>query len=52
MIGKEYNPAEVENLIQESWVQNNSYKASPSKTKEKFYCLSTVSYTHLRAHET
>ena len=40
MSGKEYNPAEVENLIQESWVQNNSYKASPSKTKEKFYCLS------------
>ena len=25
----EYNPAEVENIIQESWKKNNSYKIFP-----------------------
>ena len=44
MSAKEYNPAEIENLIQESWKKNNSYKASPSETKEKFYCLSMFPY--------
>ena len=33
MSAKEYNPAEVENLIQESWKRDNSYKASPSETQ-------------------
>ena len=37
---KEYDPKKIENLIQESWKLNNSYKAKVSKTKEKFYCLS------------
>ena len=39
MSAKEYNPAEIENIIQELWKQNDAYKESISETKEKFYCL-------------
>jgi len=47
---KEYNPAKIENLIQESWKENDSYKATPSKTKEKFYCLSMFPYPSGELH--
>ena len=46
----EYNPAEIENTIQESWKENNSYKATPSKTKNKFYCLSMFPYPSGKLH--
>ena len=46
----EYNPAEIENTIQELWKENNSYKATPSKTKNKFYCLSMFPYPSGKLH--
>tara|TARA_Y100000739_G_C20359902_1_gene351694 strand:+ start:523 stop:636 length:114 start_codon:yes stop_codon:yes gene_type:complete len=34
---QEYKPNELEQLVQESWKKNNSYKAVPCDAKEKFY---------------
>ena len=47
---KEYNPKKIENLIQESWKLNDSYKAKVSKTKDKFYCLSMFPYPSGKLH--
>ena len=47
---KEYNPKKIENIIQESWKLNDSYKAKVSKTKDKFYCLSMFPYPSGKLH--
>ena len=39
----EYNPAEIEKAIQNDWLENNTFKATPDD-REKFYCLSMFPY--------
>ena len=47
---KEYDPEKIENLIQESWKNNDSYKANLTRTKKKFYCLSMFPYPSGKLH--
>ncbi len=47
---KEYNPAEIENTIQESWKKIIHTKLRPLKQKKKFYCLSMFPYPSGKLH--
>jgi len=35
----EYNPNHIEKAIQDEWLKENKFKATPDN-REKFYCLS------------
>ena len=47
---KQYNPQEIEHVVQQYWVDNNSFKAVEDANKEKFYCLSMFPYPSGRLH--
>ena len=47
-----YDPQALERDEQARWLATARYEVKEVPGQEKFYCLSTVSYTHLRAHET
>ncbi|WP_395166701.1 leucine--tRNA ligase [Francisella salimarina] len=40
----EYNFTQIEQQAQEYWRENDSFKATEDKNKEKFYCLSMLPY--------
>ncbi|WOH37562.1 leucine--tRNA ligase [Thalassotalea fonticola] len=45
-----YNPQSIEEKIQQSWTENNTFVATEKPGKEKFYCLSMFPYPSGRLH--
>ena len=39
----EYKPQDIEKAIQEDWIKEERFKATPDN-REKFYCLSMFPY--------
>ncbi|XOV78536.1 MAG: leucine--tRNA ligase [Aestuariibacter sp.] len=46
----EYQPQKIEQEVQEFWQKNQTFKATESADKEKFYCLSMFPYPSGRLH--
>src|SRR3990167_247413 len=49
-MNEQYQPQEIEEKIQRSWVDKNSFQAVEDLNKEKFYCLSMFPYPSGRLH--
>ncbi|MGX5200801.1 leucine--tRNA ligase [Aliikangiella sp. IMCC44632] len=47
---QEYNPKQVEEMVQQHWDKNQVFRAVHDASKEKFYCLSMLPYPSGRLH--
>nr|BET44622.1 MAG: leucine--tRNA ligase [Candidatus Aschnera chinzeii] len=47
---KEYNPQEIEKMVQIFWEKNNTFQVTENNQKEKYYCLSMLPYPSGQLH--